>query len=59
MRRAFTMLFGLPISTPHRSIVPAEPGTSSWIDECGLVHENSTTVPSIVTLFVMSNITGE
>jgi hypothetical protein len=38
---------------------PDSLGTSSWIEACGFVHANSTTVPTSVFLTLRSNITGE
>jgi hypothetical protein len=49
---------GAPISTLH-SAAPSPAGTSTWIQQCGLVHWNSFTVPLSVTDFLSSNIAPE
>ncbi len=49
---------GAPISMLH-SLRPASPGTMSWIQQCGLVHCSSFTVPASVTVLDLSNMAAE
>src|SRR5882757_7442667 len=46
---------GLSISIPHSTagaLAFAASGTSNWIQQCGLIHWNSLTVPvSVISLF--------
>ncbi len=42
-------MLGLPPSRLHSALEPFSPGTSSWIQQWGLVHWNCFTVPVIDT----------
>ncbi len=50
---------GLFISMAQITGAPSAPVTSTLNELCGLVQLNSVTVPSMVTLFVMSNMAPE
>src|ERR1700691_3194113 len=47
--------FGLPPSTIQATTLPSGPLTSIWIQECGLIHSISVTVPRNLTGLAGSN----
>src|SRR5689334_2055432 len=50
---------GLPPSIDHSTSLPEASLTISWTQLCGLVHWNSLTVPSRVTVLALSNMANE
>jgi hypothetical protein len=50
-----TIVFGVPASIIHGTVLPSSPTTSMWIHECGLIHSIFVTLPCSVTGLFSSN----